>query len=290
MIYLCLYRCFSQQLADESSSTMTHHFYLPTNEIQIVPLWAEYSAAEIITEFLATVDFCELCISIKSELCHSRDSNRGRQTHTGSWVDTNTLSVSVTLRSGGTWNLNFIALMFQCSDTFCQRVEQWRRLLLLVHSHMSTNQIETGSVSVSVWVCVILHHSSQQHSERKYRDLSVLNFNTWHVWISLHIHTHTWEHEIQSETEMEWASCASWEVRAPPEAPQSSFTLMCDWHRGYMLTLQTAWRQSLCCVTSWNSQMSEQDWCLTQHSVYCSLMWAEDVWSAVLLIWYVLFK
>lgn len=31
------------------------------------------------------------------------------------------------------------------------------------------------------------------------------------------------------------------------------------------------WKR-LCCITSWSSQMSEQDWCIIQHSVYCRLM------------------
>lgn len=63
------------------------------------------------------------------------------------------------------------------------------------------------------------------------------------------------------------------------------------WHQGYMLTQHTEpqplhgdteeERRSLCCIT-------EQDWCIVQHSVYCRLMGAEDVWSAFILLLYLL--
>lgn len=76
-----------------------------------------------------------------------------------------------------------------------------------------------------------------------------------------------------------------------------SFTLMCDdtkatcWHstQSHWLhgdTEEESW--SLCCISLWSSQMSEQDWCIVQHSVYCRLMGAEDVWSALILLLYLL--
>lgn len=87
---------------------------------------------------------------------------------------------------------------------------------------------------------------------------------------------------------------ADWGKRSQ-RVRQPSFTLMCDWHQGYMLTQHTELLneqshrggevESLLYFTV---KMSEQDWCIVQHRVYCSLMGAEGVWSSFILLWYLL--
>lgn len=92
-----------------------------------------------------------------------------------------------------------------------------------------------------------------------------------------------------------WDQIEEREVRAPPAEWEGLHSLSCVMtprlhadtaHRATDCMETQRRRDGVSAVSLWSSQMSDQDWCIVQHSVYCRLMGAEDVWSALILLLY----